>query len=174
MSSNQMPSADSDPPKFHRLFKFYDPEVVAVSGCGTNNLSLRKTDNGSLGSCCNNFLSDVLLNVVLIWIFTLTICFPPLAYDNIIRFVPAPPDYTSLQRQHWYKIFLYMPPLCWFCVCDCWIIWYGIWKNSKERTVKKLSDLWSCWPGGDTDWTYSLWLCCKYLSGPPSLLTWNP
>ncbi len=42
MSSNQMPSADSDPPKFHRLFKFYDPEVVAVSGCGPNNLSLRQ------------------------------------------------------------------------------------------------------------------------------------
>lgn len=50
MSSNQMPSVDSDPPKFHRLFKFYDPEVVAVSGCGPNNLSLRKTDNGHLGS----------------------------------------------------------------------------------------------------------------------------
>lgn len=31
MSSNQMPSADSDPPKFHRLFKFYDPEVVALT-----------------------------------------------------------------------------------------------------------------------------------------------
>lgn len=30
MSSNQMPSANSDPPKFHRLFKFYDPEVVAL------------------------------------------------------------------------------------------------------------------------------------------------
>ncbi|XP_050968826.1 uncharacterized protein si:dkey-9i23.16 [Labeo rohita] len=30
MSSNQMPSVDSDPPKFHRLFKFYDPEVVAL------------------------------------------------------------------------------------------------------------------------------------------------
>ncbi|KTG07212.1 hypothetical protein cypCar_00010739 [Cyprinus carpio] len=25
-----MPSADLDPPKFHRLFKFYDPEVVAL------------------------------------------------------------------------------------------------------------------------------------------------
>lgn len=25
-----MPSTDSDPPKFHRLFKFYDPEVVAL------------------------------------------------------------------------------------------------------------------------------------------------
>ncbi|XP_073697948.1 uncharacterized protein [Garra rufa] len=25
-----MPSPDSDPPKFHRLFKFYDPEVVAL------------------------------------------------------------------------------------------------------------------------------------------------
>lgn len=115
MSSNQMPSADLDPPKFHRLFKFYDPEVVAVSGCGSNNLSLRKTDNGSLGSCCNRFLWDVLLNVFLVWIFTLTICFPSLAYDNIIRFVPAPPDYTSLQHQPWYKIFLYVPPLCWFC-----------------------------------------------------------
>ncbi|XP_042573038.1 uncharacterized protein si:dkey-9i23.16 isoform X2 [Cyprinus carpio] len=31
MSSNQMPSADLDPPKFHRLFKFYDPEVVALT-----------------------------------------------------------------------------------------------------------------------------------------------
>ncbi|XDV15352.1 hypothetical protein PO909_015465 [Leuciscus waleckii] len=30
MSSTQMQSADSDPPKFHRLFKFHDPEVVAV------------------------------------------------------------------------------------------------------------------------------------------------
>lgn len=66
MSSNQMPSADSDPPKFHRLFKFYDPEVVAVSGCGPNNFSLRKTDNGSLGSRCNSFHCDVLLSVVLV------------------------------------------------------------------------------------------------------------
>ncbi|XP_077102678.1 uncharacterized protein LOC143753804 [Siphateles boraxobius] len=30
MSSTQTQSADSDPPKFHRLFKFHDPEVVAV------------------------------------------------------------------------------------------------------------------------------------------------
>lgn len=115
MPSNQMPSADSDPPKFHRLFKFYDPEVVAVSGCGTNNLSLRKTDNCSLGSYCNRFLWDVLLSVVLVWIFTLTTCFPSLAYGNIIRFVPAPPDYTNLQHQPWYQIFVYVPPLCWFC-----------------------------------------------------------
>ncbi|XP_067297345.1 uncharacterized protein si:dkey-9i23.16 [Pseudorasbora parva] len=30
MSSTQMQSADPDPPKCHRLFKFHDPEVVAV------------------------------------------------------------------------------------------------------------------------------------------------
>lgn len=30
MSSTQTQSADSDPPKFQRLFKFHDPEVVAV------------------------------------------------------------------------------------------------------------------------------------------------
>ncbi|TRY89972.1 hypothetical protein DNTS_001694 [Danionella cerebrum] len=32
MSSPQNQSPDADPPKFHRLFRFYDPEVVAVLG----------------------------------------------------------------------------------------------------------------------------------------------
>ncbi|NP_001139083.1 uncharacterized protein LOC571915 [Danio rerio] len=30
MPSTQAHSADTDPPKFHRLFRFHDPEVVAV------------------------------------------------------------------------------------------------------------------------------------------------